>query len=175
MRWPPIIENAYLPWWARARDIVMTLLAWSLLVWLLRGLFIVWIYAALDVLGIEHPTGPWPTGKLMRDTVPFLVLVALLIVWLVLFLVVRWQLLTDTRAAASQPGPLPDEEQTRAFGISPAVRNELQQSRIVTVSMDGGMHDLRVERISTPAKDVTIDSSPAAPASDWPGNDGSGD
>ena len=144
MRWPPLIEQAHLPWWARLRDTALTLLVWLLLAWLLRNVLATAFYSLLDLLGIGHPPPPWPRGRLLRILVPFMSLVALLIAWLGAFVMVRWKLLTDTRDATSQPVPLPVEEQDQAFGVSCTVRSELQQARIVTVAVGEDLRDLRV-------------------------------
>ena len=43
-RWPPIIGNARVPWWARLRDLVLTLLAWVTLLYAMSPLWIpLWI------------------------------------------------------------------------------------------------------------------------------------
>lgn len=145
MRWPPLIEQAHLPWWARLRDTALTLLVWGLLAWLLLDGVLVLFYAVLDIAGIGHPPPPWASGRLLRILVPFMNLVGLLMAWLVVFTVARWKLLTDTRDSTTQPRPLPVEEQEQAFGVLPESRIQLQQSRIVTVSVGTDMRDLRVQ------------------------------
>ncbi|MDI9239925.1 poly-beta-1,6-N-acetyl-D-glucosamine biosynthesis protein PgaD [Lysobacter sp. LF1] len=145
MRWPPLIEQADLPLWARIRDTALTVLVWGLLAWLLKDGLLVLFYALLDTVGIGHPPPPWTRGRLLRILVPFMTLVAFLMAWLVAFSIARWKLLTDTRDSSTQPGPLPLEEQEQAFGVPPASRIQLQQSRIVTVSVGTDMRELRVQ------------------------------
>lgn len=135
MEWPPLIKNAHLPWWARWRDAVLTVIAWLVLAYLIRDLLLAACYWMLDRLGIAHAAPPWPPGAILRDLQPFMGAVGLLVVWLVVFVLVRWRLLTSTRPAPSQPEPLRSLVPVGNLGISPADRATLQESVVMTVRM----------------------------------------
>lgn len=132
MIWPPLIERAHMPGWAKARDIGLTLLAWGVLAWLLHGLAIAFWYATLDVIGIPHASPPWPRGKLLYDIQPYVVASVVLVAWLILFALLRWRLLTNTRQAAVQPRPLQADQLDGAFGLSASECEVLQRSSVVT-------------------------------------------
>lgn len=138
MRWPPLIEDAHLPLWARARDIILTLLAWCVLAWMIHGVALAVGFALLDTLGIPHPTPPWAKGKLLRDLRPFLGVVTLLVAWLCLFAWLRWRRLTDTSVASRQPPPLDPEELDGLFGVSAKQRAGLRRGAVVEFPGDGG-------------------------------------
>ncbi|WP_158985378.1 poly-beta-1,6-N-acetyl-D-glucosamine biosynthesis protein PgaD [Lysobacter panacisoli] len=135
MKWPPIIENARLPMWMRLRDFVLTLLAWLVLLYLLRDMMTAGGYWVLDRFGIEHPVPPWPAGKILRDLAPFMGVVLLLVGWLAAFALVRWRRLIDTREALSQPDPLEPAVQADALGLSRTDGSALQDSRVMVVHL----------------------------------------
>lgn len=141
MRWPPLIEDAHMPLWARARDIILTLLAWCALIWMVHGVVhgvvLAVGFAVLDVLGIAHPTPPWAKGKVLRDLLPFLAVVILLVAWLCLFAWLRWNSLTDTRMASRQPLPLDPEDMDGLFGVSAKERAGLRRGSVVDFPGDG--------------------------------------
>lgn len=157
MRWPPIIDNAHLPMWMRLRDFVLTLLAWLVLLYLLRDLLTAAAYGVLDRFGIEHGAPPWPAGKILRDLAPFMGVVLLLVMWLAAFTAVRWRLLADTRAALSQPEPLEPAIQAADLGFSPDDARQLRDSRAATVDLreDGtvsGVEPRPATRVGRPAE-----------------------
>jgi poly-beta-1,6-N-acetyl-D-glucosamine biosynthesis protein PgaD len=145
MKWPPIIEDARVPWWGRVRDVALTLLAWLLMVYLLRGMSVALFYAVLDAMGIAHPLPPWPKGKLIRDIASFLWAVMVLVVWLTAFSLVRLRLLTNTRAASSQPEPLAPADLDRAFDLSTSAREVMERLSIITVHLSGQGESVEVE------------------------------
>ncbi|WP_139381347.1 hypothetical protein [Pseudoxanthomonas indica] len=135
MKWPPLIEGAPTPWTIRLRDVALTVLAWLYLLYLLRLLGLALLYAALDGLGVAHAPPPWPKGELVRDIVPFLSVVLLLVAWLVTFALARWNLLRDTRDATSQPAPLDRAVHDQHCGISPSQRSAMDESTILIVDV----------------------------------------
>lgn len=132
MKWPPLIDAGHLPWWVVARDALATLLAWALLLYFIRDMAWMAAYWIATVFGIELPK-PWAPGKMFRDVVPFLKVVALLVAWLVVFAVARWRLLTDRQHASSQPEPLDPTLQARAFGLSADALARLRHASSATV------------------------------------------
>ena len=132
MRWPPLIDAGHLPWWVVARDTVATLFAWGVLLYVIRDLPWMAAYYALGVLGVDVPP-PWPPGEMVRDTLPFLKVVALLVLWLVTFAVARWHALTNRENAASQPEALEPEQQAEVFGVTVDVLRRLQAASSCTV------------------------------------------
>ncbi|MBO9716792.1 MAG: hypothetical protein J7507_08250 [Pseudoxanthomonas sp.] len=132
MKWPPLIESAGLPRWVVARDVLATLLAWGVLLYLIRDMAWMVLYWTMAILGVELPAR-WAPGELWRDTMPFLKVVALLVVWLVVFAVARWQLLTSRRRVEDQPAPLDPARQAVAFGLPGEALEQLRHSSSTTV------------------------------------------
>ena len=132
MRWPPLIDAGHLPRWVVVRDTVATLFAWGVLLYVIRDLPWMAAYYALRVLGVDVPP-PWPPGEMVRDTLPFLKVVALLVLWLVTFAVARWHALTNRENAASQPEALEPAQQAEAFGVTVDVLRRLQAASSCTV------------------------------------------
>jgi poly-beta-1,6-N-acetyl-D-glucosamine biosynthesis protein PgaD len=114
--WPPIIKATRVPRWIVTRDILLTLLAWAVLVWLLREP----IYVAYDYL--RHPIFRLTTANPLDISVLWVrlgyywitaaVLIALL--WSV-GLLRRRRLRAATQSA--QPLLLTIEEQAQRAGI----------------------------------------------------------
>jgi len=127
MKWPPLIDSVGLPWWVVARDTLATLLAWCVLVYLIRDMVWISVYWVLRAVGIGF-TPPWAPGEMWRDTVPFLMVVALLVLWLTVFATTRWRLLTNRQRATRQPSPLDFPAQAEAFNLSADASSTLQRA-----------------------------------------------
>ncbi|BDU16698.1 hypothetical protein [Lysobacter auxotrophicus] len=132
MNWPPLIDDSRLPWWVIARDTVATLLAWALLLYAIRDMVWMAAYWLLRLVGAEIAP-PWSPGRMWRDTAPFLEVVALLVVWLAVFVVARWHRLTDRRRARSQPAPLDPQRQAEALGVRIDTASRMHNSAACTV------------------------------------------
>lgn len=135
-RWPPIIGNARVPWWARLRDLVLTLLAWVTLLYAMSPLWIpLWIDIEL-LLGfrIAHaasiPASPWHVLQ------PFLGVAALLSLWLVSFAVVRRHLYLTKWHVSKQPPALLRREQMERSGVAAELAARLLGQRISIVRFD---------------------------------------
>jgi poly-beta-1,6-N-acetyl-D-glucosamine biosynthesis protein PgaD len=132
MKWPPLIDSSHLPRWVVARDAITTLLAWCVLLYYLQDMALMAVYWVLRPFGVELPT-PWAPGEILRDTVPFLKVVVLLVLWLMMFAIVRWRLITDRAGAASRPEPLDPQRQADAFGLSDDALDSLRDASSATI------------------------------------------
>jgi len=126
MKWPPLIDDSQLPGWVVARDTLATLVAWALLLYFIRDMVWMFGYWLLRAVGVEIAP-PWTPGRMWRDTAPFLEVVAVLIVWLAVFVVARWQLLTNRQRATTQPDALDPDTQAAAFGITDDAASHLRE------------------------------------------------
>lgn len=132
MKWPPLIDSSHLPRWVVARDAVATLLAWCVLAYYLKDMAHMLVYWILHPFGIPI-VPPWRPGEVLRDAMPFLKVVALLVLWLAMFAIARWRLLTNRMGAASQPEPLDPQRQAEAFGLSGDALLRLQGASSATI------------------------------------------
>ena len=132
MKWPPLIDSSHLPRWVVARDAITTLLAWCVLLYYIQDMALMAVYWVLRPFGVELPT-PWAPGEILRDTVPFLKVVVLLVLWLALFAIVRWRLLTNRAGAAERPEPLDPQRQADAFGLSDGALSRLRNASSATI------------------------------------------
>jgi len=132
MKWPPLIDSGHLPRWVVARDAVATLLAWWVLLYYIKDMARMAAYWLLLPFGVQLPT-PWAPGDVLLDATPFLKIVALLVLWLVVFAIARWRVLTNRVGAASQPEPLDPRRQADAFGLSDDALSRLRGASSATI------------------------------------------
>ncbi|WP_421566951.1 hypothetical protein [Stenotrophomonas sp. PD6] len=115
------------------RDVLLTLLAWMLLLYFLRDL--VWMVAYWGLAALHVSVAPrWQSGEMWRDTLPFLKVVGMLVLWLVVFSIVRWRLLTNRLRSASEPAPLDAVDQATAFGVPITLVDALRAAPLATVN-----------------------------------------
>ena len=123
-----------MPWPVVARDVLLTMVAWALLLYFLRDLLWMaayWSLATLDVDLLQR----WAPGEMWRDTLPFLKVVGLLVLWLAVSAVARWRLLTNRVRAARDPAPLEAIHHAAVFGLSNGTLKVLQGTRIATLQI----------------------------------------
>jgi len=132
MKWPPLIDSGHLPRWVVARDTIATLLAWGVLLYYLKDMAHMSVYWMLRPFGIQIQT-PWDPGEMLRDAAPFLKIVALLVLWLAVFAIVRWRQLTDRAHASIQPEPLDPRRQADALGLSGDALSRLRGASSATI------------------------------------------
>jgi len=133
--WPPVIARARAPWPLRARDALLTLLAWFVLLWVLRDALLTllagispetaartadWLEHRLSpLLGHLVPVAPSAFWLELSD---FLVVAALFVAWLAVWgWLNRKQLQRQPPAAGASdhasPAALPPHEQFAAAGL----------------------------------------------------------
>lgn len=140
MKWPPLIDSAALPRWLVARDVLLTLGAWALLLCFVRNLLWMVLYWPLAMLGVDI-TPRWKPGELWHDTLPFLQIVALLVLWLTIFAIIRWRVLTNRARTAGQPPPLELAAHAETFGALQLQVDQLRGMRTATVETSGSGSD----------------------------------
>ena len=109
--WPPLIRSAQVPWFIRARDWILTILAWIALAFSLRlGLLFLWDYFSDPIFELTRMKAPDWSGAWQRLS-PFLYMILAVVIWIVVWGVGRRaQLLQDLR---------PDLEQAAEEGVGP--------------------------------------------------------
>ena len=132
MRWPPVIDAATLPRWMVARDVILTLAAWALLIYFVRDLLWMAFYWPFSTLGLEIAPR-WKPGELWRDLLPFLKVVALFVLWLTVFALVRRRLLTNRARTAREPAALESAIHAEAFSMSVAALDHLRRTHRATI------------------------------------------
>jgi poly-beta-1,6-N-acetyl-D-glucosamine biosynthesis protein PgaD len=134
--WPPLIRSAQVPWFIRARDWSLTLLAWMALAFSLRlGALFLWDYFSHPVFELTHMSAAHWDAAWERLT-PFLFMILAVVIWIVAWGVGRRAQLRQTFDRRIVP-PLPLEEHAASLGLDPREIEEWRQCRIVTVEFDG--------------------------------------
>jgi hypothetical protein len=102
--WPPLIHGADVPAWVRARDVVLTLLAWAALAWALReGLELTIDYLSPPRFEFTNLSPP-NLLELVSRLAGFLYFIAALFGWLIFWAVARGRRLRLTAPAVQPPG-----------------------------------------------------------------------
>ena len=133
--WPPLITAAKLPWFVRARDFLMTCLAWIAMAWLLRlALFMIWDYFSDPIFELTRTQAPdWEL--LWHHFSTFVYLVLSLVIWIVSIGLIRRTQLCQIYDSKTPPVLSLDEHAAR-FDLEPAQVEQWRQWRITTVFFD---------------------------------------
>ena len=134
MKWPPVIDAAAVPRWMVARDVVLTLAAWGLLIYFVRDLLWMALYWPLALLGLEIAPR-WKPGELWHDMLPFLKVVALFVLWLIVFAMVRWRLLTNRVRTTHEPAALEPAVHADAFSVPLSALERFRRMRRATIDV----------------------------------------
>jgi len=133
--WPPLISAERVPAWVRARDLVMTLAAWVVLVYWIRGALLL-IGDWLSYPFFELSSQPSPDWKRIWATLaPFVATAALLAAWLVYWALSRRKILMRQRAML-QPATLDPGVHADRYGLRAADLAALRELQVVTVHFD---------------------------------------
>jgi len=137
--WPPLIAGANVPAWVRLRDVVLTLLAWALLVYLMREtLHLMHDYLRAPIFEFTNATPPdWE--ELWGRLRPFSYFVAALTLWLLFWALVRGRRMRAT-APVAQPASLATKQHAAAFGLENAAVARWTEVRILVVHFDAQGH-----------------------------------
>ncbi len=133
--WPPLVGVERVPALVRARDIVLTLLAWGVLVWLLSdSIALAWDWLRAPMFTLTDVAPPdW--ARLGAELRPFALFSAALVGWLVF-----WALVRRRRIRAMPPSPqppaLPAAEEAGALGLDAADLAQCRTWRSVVVEFD---------------------------------------
>jgi poly-beta-1,6-N-acetyl-D-glucosamine biosynthesis protein PgaD len=134
--WPPLIRSTRVPWFIRARDWSLTLLAWIALAFSLRlGVMFLWDYFSYPIFELTRMKGTDWQGALQRLS-PFLYMILAVVGWIVAWGVGRRAQLRQTFDRRVTP-PLPLEEHAASLGLDPREIERWRQWRVVTVRFDG--------------------------------------
>lgn len=155
-RWPPVIPRMRAPWWLRVRDTVLTLVAWLVLLWVLRDALLslvagvspeaaartaAWLESRLSPLfGHLVPVAPRVFWRELSD---FLYAALAFVAWLAV-----WGWLNRERLQRQPPGPgapalrsdpspaaLPASAHFAAAGVQPGAA-QWQHARRLHVQFD---------------------------------------
>lgn len=134
--WPPVIGASNVPWWARLRDIVLTLAAWLLLAYLMMPMLrALWIDMQV-VLGLSPPGAVPAMERLWQDLRPFLRLVALLTLFMLAYAAVRNLALRRSLRDAEGSPSLDRTTHAQYSGLTPEEAGQLHEARVAVVEFD---------------------------------------
>lgn len=133
--WPPLILGARVSGWVRLRDGLLTLAAWGLLLWTMKHtLQLVADYLRPPVFQFSSLSPPnWV--ELWHRLDPFYNFIATLLLWLLLWALLRGRQLRLTEAVP-QPVPLSLAAQAADFGLDEAGIAPWREARILVVHFD---------------------------------------
>lgn len=134
--WPPLIRSAQVPWFIRARDWSLTLLAWIALAFSLRlGLLFLWDYFSHPIFELTRMKGhDW--GGAWQRLSPFVYMILAVVIWIIAWGVGRRAQLRQTFDRRVTP-PLSLEEHATSLGLDPREVERWRQWRIATVHFEG--------------------------------------
>jgi poly-beta-1,6-N-acetyl-D-glucosamine biosynthesis protein PgaD len=141
--WPPLITSVKVPWHLRARDWILTFVAWFALLYMLRpGWLIVFDYYGIRPL-FPLPRGAPPDWKALWLHFYVAVYASIfLVLWIVIWTVRRLNQIKriyDPR----QVHPLTVEEHARSLGLDPEKVKQWRQFKVATVQFTGDdMHQI---------------------------------
>ncbi len=134
--WPPLICTADVPFWVRARDTILTILAWLVMAYLLRGV----------ALTIVEWTRHEPVLFMSRyfesihifwlQLRPFARIAAIMMVWLLFWTFRRRRILTGTQKAEKQPPELDLVTHARARNLPPPLLEKWRTEKIVKINFN---------------------------------------
>jgi poly-beta-1,6-N-acetyl-D-glucosamine biosynthesis protein PgaD len=133
--WPPLILPDRVPRWVRARDLALTIVAWIVLLYWVRGALLL-ILDWLSYPFFELSTTRAPDWAAMWSTLaPFFAVSAVLAAWLVFWALQRRKTLMRQRTVA-QPPPLELDAHARQFGLDARAVLAIRAPRVATVHFD---------------------------------------
>jgi len=133
--WPPLIHANRMPAWVRVRDLVLTVAAWIVLMYWVRGALLLigdWLSYPFFELS-TYPAPDW--DRIWSTLAPFFAIAALLAAWLVYWAARRNKILARQRSVA-QPAPLDLETHAAQFGLHAGDALALREARIATIRFD---------------------------------------
>jgi len=130
--WPPLVRADRVPAWIRARDLLLTIAAWVVLVYWVRGsLLLIWDWLSYPFF--ELSTQPSPDWERIWSTLaPFVATAALLAAWLVYWALRRRTILMRQRSMLQPPALDPGVHADR-YGLRAADLAALRGPQVVTV------------------------------------------
>jgi hypothetical protein len=133
--WPPLVRGENLPAWVRVRDVAITVAAWALLLYWMRGALLLiadWLAPPMFEL-TRYPEPDWPRIWLVLS--PFLAAAAVLAAWLYYWSIRRRRILRHG-VESEQPAPLDLRAHAAQFGVAPEAVAAFRGLRIATVRFD---------------------------------------
>ena len=133
-QWPPLITSARQPAWMPWRDRLLTLAMWLLLALLCRNSIALAFDLLREAAGIDRRR-PHPDFALFWARLePYLIVTALLLMWIVTFGMVALRRLRRRSRHAAPELPLAEEAATR--GVTPDALDDWRAARIAVVHVD---------------------------------------
>jgi len=145
--WPPILKSREIPLSMWARDIALTLLAWVLLIYFMRDLWLL-VYEYIDDLFLDiDPSNLFHWVAIWTRIAPFFYVAALLVAWVVLLSLLRRRAIHHTGRIRGKKSirtvqqhftlrPLERSVLAQKFGVDPNQLETWQELPTVDVSID---------------------------------------
>jgi poly-beta-1,6-N-acetyl-D-glucosamine biosynthesis protein PgaD len=129
--WPPLIERRRAPLSIRVRDIILTIIAWLLLLYLIRDVLYYLLHPYFMFTGTIVPE--WK--EIWLHLKSFIYLAIFLVLWIIVWGIVRRRDLRRIKDA-KQPAPLSLAELAKRRGMDPERLSQLRQEKVVVINFD---------------------------------------
>ena len=147
LKWPPIIKSRKIPLLMRARDLILTMLAWALLMYFMRDLWLL-LYEYAEDLILKIDTAhlvDWIS--IWRRIAPFFYVALLLVIWIVVIGSLRRRAIRSTGLIHGKNSLRTVQQQfpmkqinlgvlAKRFGVDQSQLEQWQSMRTVDVSVD---------------------------------------
>jgi poly-beta-1,6-N-acetyl-D-glucosamine biosynthesis protein PgaD len=134
--WPPLICASKVPFWIRARDLILTLLAWILMFYLLRGVAVTileWMRNEPVLFMARYFESLQEFWFQLR---PFARFAAVLMIWIGLWTLWRYRIFAGTQKFAAQPPDLDLESHSRSRNVPVPILEAWQDQKVVKIDFD---------------------------------------
>jgi hypothetical protein len=138
--WPPIVISASVPFWIRARDILLAIIGWMIVQDLLIDFWVLMYDWLKDPIFELDPADSPDWAAIVDRLAPFATLSALLVAGIALTAIQRRRLIARTLASASQPAADASE-----ISNNEGAASHLQRLRVADVHIDADGGISRVE------------------------------
>ena len=152
MKWPPIIYRTSISPWVKLRDGMMTILAWTVLILLLQGLWIlIRDFFSEPIFHLLPNQEPDWLGIWIRLRV-FAILTGMVVIWILVFSIFRYEAIKRIKSTHHHPSKTDLNRLTAAFGLSLADIEGWQDLRCVDVYID---QNGRIEQVKPLDEKIT--------------------
>lgn len=133
LSWPPIIYSKSIPVWVRIRDVIITLLAWALLIYILYDFWrLIYDYFSEPLFHLtEEQTPDW--DEIWKRISKFAYIAVGLIIWIICIGIFRMRIIQHTRFSPAPLLQVEDKKIALEFGFSLVQMEKWHALRAVNV------------------------------------------
>jgi hypothetical protein len=145
--WPPIVKGGKIPPLMKVRDLLLTLLAWAVLLYFMRNLWIFSYEYCKDIILNMDTSGIADWSLIWTRIAPFLMVASLLVLWIVIIGSLRRRAIRSTGLIQGKASLRTVQQQfpfrqidlallAKRFGVEKSQLEEWQKMRTVDITVD---------------------------------------